>query len=120
MKDHTEEAQAVVNTVKDYLKARQELILLKVVDKSTQIIASTICWVKIAVLAGFSLLFFSIGIGFFLAEKTGSTCLGFLIVGGFYLLMTLIVVFTRKNLIQKPLIDMLIKELLQERNNDRS
>ncbi|MFN8406564.1 MAG: phage holin family protein [Sphingobacteriaceae bacterium] len=115
MKDYTED-QPIINAVKDYLKTRKELTLLKFVSKGSKTIALGVAFINVGVLATFSLLFFSISAGFYLADKVGSASLGFLIVAGFYLLVTLIVFLTRKNLIERPLIDILIKQFLKERN----
>lgn len=110
------EEQAVFDTVKEYLNVRKDLALLKVADKVSHSIAVSVGVLVISILVIFSLLFFSVAIGLLIAEKTGNACLGFSIVAGFYVLATLLVFLTRKSMIERPLIDFLIKQILKERN----
>lgn len=110
------EEQAVFDTVKEYLNVRKDLALLKVTDKVSHSIAVSVGILVISILVIFSLLFFSVAIGLLIAEKMGSVCLGFSIVAGFYVLATLLVFLTRKSMLERPLIDFLIKQILKERN----
>ena len=110
------EEQAVFDTVKEYLNVRKDLALLKVADKVSHSIAFSVCILVIGILALFSLLFFSLSIGLLIAEKMNSGCLGFSIVAGFYVLATLLVFFARKSMLERPLMDFLIKQILKERN----
>lgn len=115
MISNTEE-QVAFDTAKEYFNVRKDLALLKVADKVSRSIAFSVGILVVSVLAIFSLLFLSIAIGFLIAEKTGSTCLGFSIVAGCYLLITVFVFFTRKSMLERPLIDLLIRQILKERN----
>ncbi len=113
--DNTEE-RIVFDTVKEYLNVRKELALLKVADKVSSSVAASVGIMIVSILGVLSLFFFSIAMGFLIAEKTGSACLGFLIVSGFYLLITVFAMLTRKNIVEKPLMNFLIKQILKERN----
>jgi len=111
------EVKAVFEAVKEYILLRKKHALFIMVDKVSHTISGAIGILIAGIFAILSLLFFSVAIGFLLADKMDSNFYaGFFIVAGFYLLITLIVFFARKNILEKPLLDMLIRHFFKERN----
>src|SRR5690606_40493169 len=73
------------------------------------------CALPIFVFGFFLLLFLSVSLGFYFAELFGSNALGFLALGGFYLLLIIILLVTKKS-IEKGLMNLSIRKFLQKWN----
>jgi hypothetical protein len=86
-----------------YLSNRVQLVKLQLAEKSARVTTLLAAGLIIAFLGFFVLLFTSIMLGFYFAEKLHSQFFGFGIVAGLYLLLLLLVVIFRK-----PLLDQLI------------
>ncbi len=98
----------------EYAETRVNLFKLKAVDKSSHVTTSIIWRLVVAILCMSALLFLNIGISFWLGEVLGKTYFGFFIIGGFYLIVGLIVYLLRDKLIKIPLGDFIVKKLLNK------
>ncbi|MGS4345891.1 hypothetical protein ACKUSY_09960 [Myroides odoratus] len=104
IKEHSEQ---YVNTSLDYFR----LWGFKITAK-TAIIFMTIFVVGVFLLL--SLLFLSLSIAFAIGEQIGSISLGFLYVGLFYLLISILVFTCRKYIVDRPLIKKLSEAIFNE------
>ncbi|RRQ45260.1 phage holin family protein [Chryseobacterium sp. SC28] len=90
----------MIEIIKDYAAKRVELLKIQIQEKSS-LSAGTIVFVfLIAVVCSFFVLFFNFGIAFLIGESLDSDAYGFLIVAGFYLLLTIIVLLFKKLIIK--------------------
>jgi len=113
MQDIAKLIDSMFSNAVDYSRTTIEIIKLKTVDKVSEIISSTIPRLIVFSLIAFALLFLNLGLGFWLSEVLGKIYLGFLIVGGFYLLIGIIILLFLHKKIKKSIRNYLIKQLLK-------
>jgi tetrahydromethanopterin S-methyltransferase subunit C len=56
-------------------------------------------------------LFISLGIAWYIGDRTGDPSMGFFSLAGFYILLAVIAYFTRDKLIKAPIINAIIKKI---------
>ncbi|PBQ32889.1 hypothetical protein CNR22_14275 [Sphingobacteriaceae bacterium] len=108
--------EETVDSIKDYINTRYELAILKASDKLAHVGSNTFSFLPIIFLSVLTILMLSFGLGFYLNHVLESEFLGFIIVGGAYLLIVVILSAIRKNSIAKPFRNMIIKELFKNHN----
>lgn len=104
--------------LEQYVQDRVLLLKLQMVEKVSQLIALLFTGLTLALLAFFILLFVSIMAGYYFANVTGSLYIGFGIVALFYILLLLLIVSLRKKVIEKHIIDAVIKIFMDKSAND--
>ncbi len=102
----------------DYLEARLSLFKLEAFEKIAKVTAALFSSVVVALLGFFLLFFFSISAGIYLGEVLGSNALGFLVVTGVYLLLFALVLFAKKDFLEKFIIERIIGELMRKEGED--
>jgi len=100
--------------VEQYIYDRVLLIKLQVVEKISRIVAKFFSALIIALLAFFVLLFISLVAAYFFAELTGSFYIGFGIVAAFYIILFVVVLMTRKGLVEKKITDEIIETIFDK------
>ena len=97
--------------VEDYSKTTMELFKLNAIDKSADIASSLA--VRLAIFFGLALFIFSIsiGLGLWIGEFLGKSYYGFFVIGGGYLLITLIIYVCRNQLIKTPVSNSIITQM---------
>ena len=113
MNEQKEKLMQLVDDLKNYLNVRIRIATLGVYEVVSKLLASLITNSVMLLFVFLFLLFGSVAAGFGLGEWLNSAALGFAIVAGFYLLLVLIILFTKSKLIEKPLVNMIIKQLLK-------
>ena len=113
MNEQKEKLMQLVDDVKEYLNVRLKILTLTVCEVSSKVLASIIANGAMVFFIFLFLFFGSIAAGFGLGEWLDSIALGFTIVAGFYLLLALIIWFTKAKLIEKPLVNTFIKLFLK-------
>src|SRR5215467_2983047 len=83
-------SEELFETIKEYAATRYDLTRLKLVDKSSQLLASLISFMAIVIVICFCLFFLSYAVAGYLSLAIGSPFSGFLIVGGAYLIIGLL------------------------------
>ncbi len=99
----------VKEDLEDYLNKRIDLVKLHLVEELAHAISGLALKAGILFLFFFGFLFVSLAFAFFIGELLNSAALGFLIIAAFYFLIALIFYLFRKKLIEKPVIQALIK-----------
>lgn len=105
--------EELIKRSEQYGKTTLELVKLKTLDKSSDVISNLVSWIVIAVLAVLFFLILNIGIALWLGEIMGKSYLGFFVVSGFYALLALIFGIFRKQLIKDPLNNSIIEQVLE-------
>lgn len=103
--------EALKANLKDYLTTNIKLAKAEAIEKTTTILPEVISFSVIALIFYLVILFLSVGLSLYLSELLNSSYYGFLIVGGFYLIIGIILLFGRKKLIRNPLRDLIIKSI---------
>jgi len=106
--------EEVTESVKKYINTRYELMVLQSTEKASNIGAEAISVILILKLAGLAILILSLAVAFYLSYALGDTYSGFLIVGGAYFVIALLLIGFRKSLLTKPFRNTIIKAMFKE------
>jgi hypothetical protein len=98
-------------SLKKYMNTNYELIKYEAVERSSVIGSSMFSSLLVGLVSVLFVLFISLGISFYLSAYLGNTYAGFIIVGGFYLLFGLILMLSKKQLIERPMRDKIIRKV---------
>jgi hypothetical protein len=113
MEDKNNLLDSLLESATDYGLTSFELIKLKALDKSTDIVSSLIPYSVFILLISSFLLFLNLGIAFWLGELLGKLYYGFFLVAGFYILAGLIIRFFLYNWIKRLIGDYFVKHMLK-------
>ncbi len=102
-----------------YGKTTIELVKLKAVDKTADIGSSLAVQIVLAVIAALFSLSITVGIALWLGNCLGKPFYGFFIVAGFYLLVGFVVYSFKIQWIKLPIQNSIIKQILQQKNNEK-
>ncbi|MEX0988508.1 MAG: hypothetical protein WD052_13600 [Bacteroidales bacterium] len=86
MENNVKMLESLIEKAEDYGKSGIELVKLKVVDKTSEIISSMIPYTVVFLLIASFLIFLNLGLAFWLGDILGKTYFGFFIVAAFYIL----------------------------------
>ncbi|KAA2245034.1 hypothetical protein F0L74_03480 [Chitinophaga agrisoli] len=99
---------------KEYLETRLDLIKLQAAGKLSKALGLFFSLTMAFLLFFFVIVFLGMVVGFWIGELTGSYTIGFSCAAGLFVLLLIIMLIFRKALIQRPLSNMLVQELLGE------
>jgi len=103
----------------EYFETRMELVKLKSVNKSSDIISSVISNVTILLIILLSIIILSVGLALWIGEKAGKSYYGFFIVGGFYVFIAIIGYTFRKRILKAPVTNLFINKVLNEQSDKK-
>jgi hypothetical protein len=109
----TDSIRTLIDQSKDYLETKIELTKLKTIDKSADVLSSVVVMVTMIFLGSLFIIFISIAAALMLGNMLGSAHYGFLIVGGFYALLLLLIYLQRDRWIKVPIANGLISKMLK-------
>ncbi|MGZ3919318.1 MAG: phage holin family protein [Bacteroidia bacterium] len=92
-------------------ETRFDIVAINVQDKVTQILASMASIAVVFILLSFVVFLISIGVAIYLSQYFHNPFKGFLYVAAFYLVVSVVVIFTRNKLIKLPIINGLLKKI---------
>lgn len=115
-----DELNNIKNDIQDYIEVRLDLIRLHTAENISRILSSTATLVIIGYLLFFILFFFSFALGFFLGKRFESNELGFLCVGAFYLVFLIFFIIIRKQIVEKPIIKVIVKLFFPKFNDNEN
>lgn len=84
--------------VSNYAGLRLRLLKLMAIERAAGFLSALSHSLVLLLLAFFTILFLFIALGFYLGDVLGSVALGFLIVGGIYLVLTLVFVVAKSGI----------------------
>ena len=113
MEEKTNLLKSLLDVATDYGETSIEVVKLKVLDKTTEIISSLAPLSIVIVFLLSFLLFVNLGIAFWLGEILGKTFYGFLVVAGFYIIVAIFIRIFLYNWIKKLVGDYMVKRLLK-------
>ena len=99
----------IAEEIKSYVNTTAELYKLKATDKGAEIASVAIINIVVGIFAGMVLLFASLALAFLISAYIGKMYSGFLIVAGFYLLVSLFILFVKDRWLKHTLVDNIIK-----------
>lgn len=102
----------------NYTKTSIDLVKLKAIDKTSEIISSLAVVISVAFIVAIFTLFLNIGIALWIGDELNNMALGFFIVSAFYLIVGIIIYINRNSLIKVPIDNLIVGKLLEKK--DRS
>ena len=112
MENESSSIELLLKKTGDFLETKVELLKLQAIDKVTTV-SSSLATGFILIMVIFLMLFaLNIGIAVWLGDMLGEIYYGFFLVSGFYLLVAIIIFALRDSLLKKPLINILVKKML--------
>ena len=103
---------------KKYTETSAELLTLKVVDKSAEVLSSLTAILLIAMVFAMFTLFVNIGLSLLIGSMLNEYYLGFFIVSAFYLILGVVLYMFRDKVIKLPIANLVITKLLKSKNSD--
>jgi len=113
----SDEFKEVKEEFEDYINRRVDLVKLDVAENLSRFLSGMIIKTVLSFLLFFVLLFVSMGFAFWLGHQFESQSYGFLVVGGFYILVGLLFWVFRRAIIAKPVIKSFVQLFFPERSN---
>ncbi len=113
MEDNARFIESLLEKAAEYAKSNYELIKLKALDKTSDVVSSFIPHSVVFVLFMSFFLFLNLGLAFWLGEIIGKTFLGFFTVASFYALIGIVMHFFMHKWLKKTVSDYFIKQLLK-------
>lgn len=105
-----ENPDTLKGNLESYIEDKVDLVKLRTAEKAGNIFSRIIVSLALARLGLFAIIFLSFSAAFAIAEATGKNYLGFLSVGGFYILVGGILFLMRDKLVTVPIINALLKK----------
>ncbi len=110
-----EKIEGLSDSVKRYIQLNYEIVKLEATSKASEIGSSIFGSLILGIVFFLSAFVLSMGAGFYLSALLGDTFSGFLIIAAIYLVISVILLIGRNKLIDKPLRDKIIKNLLADK-----
>ena len=113
MEENTKILESLIESATEYGKTSIELVKLKALDKTTDIVSSLIPFSVVIILLITFLLFLNLGIALWLGEILGKPFYGFFAVAGFYILTGIIIHFFLNKWIKCIVGDFFVRRMLK-------
>lgn len=113
IEERKELVEDLFEKAEEYLKTNLELYKLKATDKVSEIVSSLVSGLAMILIGFFFFLLINIGIAIWLGKLMGETHYGFMVLAGFYGLVTLALFLFRKSLIKTPVSNSIISQMLK-------
>src|SRR5450759_2102158 len=113
MEDNAKLIESLLERAAEYGKTSYELVKLKALDKTSDVVSSFIPHYVVIVLIASFMLFFSLGLAFWLGEILGKTYYGFFVVAAFYGIIGIVIHVFMHKWIKKLICNYIIKQMLK-------
>ena len=113
MEDNKKSVELLLEKATEYGKTNFELVKLKVLDKTSDVVSTFIPHSVVIVLIGSFTLFLNLGLAFWLGEILGKIFYGFFVVAGFYVITGIVVHFFMHKWLKKVVGNYFIKQVLK-------
>lgn len=111
MHDNPSHIATLLKCAEDFSKTNVELFRLKAIDKSANLLSSLLSSLLILVALIISFLILNIGVSLWIGALLGQSFYGFFIVGGFYALLSVLLVIFREKWLKYSIKNRLIKQM---------
>lgn len=110
-----EKIEGLSDSIKQYIQLNYEIVKLEATRKTSEIGSSLLSSLVLGIALFLFIFAASMYVGFYLSDLLHDTFSGFGIIAGFYLLISIILLFARRKLIEKPFRDKIIEKLLADK-----
>ena len=111
-------AEELGKTIKEYINNRTDQLKLTAAEKTAVLVSLLMAAMIIAVFFVFAVLFLAIALSVYMGEVFGALYYGFLFTAAVILVLGMIVWIFRKQMIQYPLMNALLKHLFTEEERE--
>lgn len=122
--NHNEQEDDILGKTYDqlteYVDLRLQLLKIEATEHTAKVSSFLISTLILLISGFFCVLFLSIVAGFYFSELFGNTFYGFGVIGGFYLLIFIILLLARKSLIHKPVSNIIINLFFNQNETNQS
>ena len=112
--NNVETLAQLIERLKRYIGLQTEYVKLNVIEKVVRLFTAIAILTAIVGLLSLTAIYFSFAAAYALQPLVGSLAWAFLIVGGVYLLLLILIVLFRHQLIQRPLVKFLAHLLMSK------
>lgn len=105
--------EELTQSLKVYVQTNIELVKLEATERVSVLGSSLLSVLLVGMTLSLFILFLSIGVSLYLSAYLNNSYLGFILVAGFYFLLSCLLVLTRKKLIETPIRNTIIKRILR-------
>jgi hypothetical protein len=102
--------------IKEYAQQHIHLLTLNIYDKASKAISSIASALVFWMLIVFAVLFISLGCAWWIGQQLNNPFIGFLIIGGVYVIVTILVVANKDRWIRLPIINFFLKNITDEKD----
>jgi hypothetical protein len=113
MENNAKLIESLLENATDYGKTSYELLKLKTVDKTSEVISTFVPHSVVFVLITVFILFFNLGLALWLGEILGKTFYGFFVIAAFYCITGVAAHFLMHKWLKKKVSNSIIKLLLK-------
>jgi len=113
MEDKAKLIESLLEKAVDYGNTSYELVKLKALDKTSDVVSSFIPHSVVFFLAASILFFFNLGLAFWLGEILGKVYFGFFVVAAFYSIIGIVIHSFIHEWIKRNIYDYIIKQVLK-------
>ncbi len=104
--------ESLIDSAEDYGKSSIELMKLKAIRKLTEVVSSIAANTIVVCMILLFVFILSIGLSFYIGDALGKTYLGFFVVAGIYLLLTVILMIGSKPILKIPIGNAIVKQII--------
>ncbi|RKS02790.1 MULTISPECIES: hypothetical protein [unclassified Flavobacterium] len=115
MIDNATPIETLFERAQVYSKSTVKLFKLNAIDKSADVVSSMLARLTVIMTVVLSIVIINIGISIWVGKLLGEVFYGFLIIGGFYALMALMLHIYRYQWIKHPISNSIVKKMMKEK-----
>ena len=119
MTGNTTPIATLFERAEDYSKTTLKLLKLNAIDKSADVVSSLVSRLAVIMTVVFSVLIISIGVALWLGKLLGDAFYGFFLMGGFYVILALLLQLFRDQWIKYPVSNSIIKQMLKKKHHEK-
>ena len=113
MDDNVKLIESLLESTLKYGLAEIELVKLKTLNKTSDMVSSLLPHAVVFIILALFLLFFSLGLAFWLGEIIGNNFYGFFVIAAFYAIMGLVIHFFMLKWIKRKICNYLVKQMFK-------
>lgn len=107
-------AEEFADHVKEYINNRIAAVKLQMAEKTSKFASNFIAIAVVAAIMLVFAIFMSMGVAYLLCEWIGDTWSGFLIIGGIWLLIAIMIWLSREKLLRMPIMNKMLQEMFKD------
>jgi hypothetical protein len=112
MEENSKSIESLLERATDYGKTSYELIKLKTIDKTSDVVSSGVPHTIALILITIFMVFLNLGLGLMLGDFLGKTYYGFFVVAGFYIFLWIILRVFMYKWLKEKVRNNIIKQIL--------